>query len=56
MAHLGLRLVAATVTSFLVLALLLYMVHRLRQRRSLIMTRRTYCTSTTNYCHMNQKD
>ncbi|CAH1801820.1 unnamed protein product [Owenia fusiformis] len=37
---LGLRLVASTVTSFLVLALLLFMVHRLRQRRMLVMMRR----------------
>ncbi|XP_069135221.1 uncharacterized protein [Argopecten irradians] len=37
---LGLRLVASTVTSFLVLALLLFMVHRLRQRRLMIAMRR----------------
>ena len=40
-ANLGLKLVASTVTSFLILALLLFMVHRLRQRRLLIMMRRT---------------
>uniref|UniRef100_T1IM06 VWFC domain-containing protein n=1 Tax=Strigamia maritima TaxID=126957 RepID=T1IM06_STRMM len=39
-ANLGLRLVASTVTSFLVLALLLFMIHRLRQRRLLLMIRR----------------
>ncbi|XP_046380538.1 uncharacterized protein LOC124151893 [Haliotis rufescens] len=38
--NLGLRLVASTVTSFLVLALLLFMVHRLRQRRLLLAMRR----------------
>lgn len=38
--NLGLRLVASTVTSFLILALLLFMVHRLRQRRLLLMIRR----------------
>ncbi|XP_060067169.1 uncharacterized protein LOC132547395 [Ylistrum balloti] len=37
---LGLRLVASTVTSFLVLALLLFMVHRLRQRRLMMAMRR----------------
>ncbi|XP_036355399.1 serine-rich adhesin for platelets-like [Octopus sinensis] len=36
----GLRLAASTVTSFLVLALLLFMVHRLCQRRHLIQMRR----------------
>ena len=41
-ANLGLRLVASTVTSFLILALLLFMVHRLRQRRMLIMMRRKF--------------
>lgn len=35
MTTLGLRLVASTITSFLVLALLLFMGHRLRQRRLL---------------------
>lgn len=38
--NLGLRLVASTVTSFLILALLLFMIHRLRQRRLLLMIRR----------------
>ncbi|XP_074597321.1 uncharacterized protein LOC141852274 [Brevipalpus obovatus] len=37
---LGLRLIASTVTSFLILALLLFMMHRLRQRRLLLMIRR----------------
>ncbi|KAK3084161.1 hypothetical protein FSP39_009242 [Pinctada imbricata] len=37
---LGLRLVASTVTSFLVLALLLFMIHRLRQKRLLVAMRR----------------
>lgn len=37
---LGLRLIASTVTSLLILALLLFMIHRLRQRRLLIMMRR----------------
>ena len=41
-ANLGLRLVASTVTSILILALLLFMVHRLRQRRLLIMMRRMF--------------
>jgi hypothetical protein len=41
-ANLPLRLVASTVTSFLILALLLFMIHRLRQRRTLIMLRRMY--------------
>lgn len=40
--NLGLRLVASTVTSFLILALLLFMIHRLRQRRLLLMIRRKY--------------
>lgn len=39
-ADLGLRLVASTVTSLLILALLLFMIHRLRQRRMLVMMRR----------------
>ncbi|KAL5015864.1 hypothetical protein ScPMuIL_005453 [Solemya velum] len=39
-ANLGLRLVATTVTCFLVLALLLFMVHRIRQKRILIAMRR----------------
>ncbi|OWF53886.1 uncharacterized protein LOC110445825 [Mizuhopecten yessoensis] len=47
---LGLRLVASTVTSFLVLALLLFMVHRLRQRR-LMMAMRRYQDS-----HLEQMD
>nr|KAG5713190.1 hypothetical protein BaRGS_007717 [Batillaria attramentaria] len=38
--NLSLRLVASTVTSFLVLALLLFMVHRLRQRRLMMAMRR----------------
>lgn len=38
--NLGLRLVASTVTSFLILALLLFMIHRLRKRRLLVMIRR----------------
>ncbi|GAB6030168.1 Integral membrane protein dgcr2/IDD [Chamberlinius hualienensis] len=38
--NVGLRLVASTITSFLVLALLLFMIHRLRQRRLLLMIRR----------------
>ena len=38
--NLSLRLVASTVTSFLVLALLLFMVHRLRQRRLMLAMRR----------------
>ncbi|KAH9503870.1 hypothetical protein Btru_064038 [Bulinus truncatus] len=38
--NLSLRLIASTVTSFLVLALLLFMVHRLRQRRLLQAMRR----------------
>lgn len=37
--NLGLRLVAGTVTSFLILALLLFMIHRLRKRRLLVMIR-----------------
>lgn len=37
---LGLRLVASTITSFLILALLLFLIHRLRQRRLLLMLRR----------------
>ncbi|XP_054155522.1 integral membrane protein DGCR2/IDD-like isoform X2 [Oppia nitens] len=37
---LGLRLIASTITSFLILALLLFMIHRLRQRRLLLMIRR----------------
>ncbi|ELU04104.1 hypothetical protein CAPTEDRAFT_187559 [Capitella teleta] len=37
---LGLRLIASTVTSVLILALLLFMIYRLRQRRLLIMMRR----------------
>ncbi|CAL1543642.1 unnamed protein product, partial [Lymnaea stagnalis] len=37
--NLSLRLIASTVTSFLVLALLLFMVHRLRQRRLLLAMR-----------------
>lgn len=36
----GLRLIASTITSFLILALLLFMIHRLRQRRLLLMIRR----------------
>ena len=40
--NLSLRLVASTVTSFLVLALLLFMVHRLRQRRLMLAMRREY--------------
>ncbi|XP_061163064.1 hybrid signal transduction histidine kinase A-like [Saccostrea echinata] len=40
MTTLGLRLVASTITSFLVLALLLFMGHRLRQRRLLQAMRR----------------
>ncbi|OTF76168.1 hypothetical protein BLA29_009971, partial [Euroglyphus maynei] len=38
--NLGLRLITSTVTSFLILALLLFMIHRLRQRRLLMMIRR----------------
>lgn len=38
--NLGLRLIASTITSFLILALLLFMIHRLRQRRLLLMIRR----------------
>lgn len=38
---LGLRLVASTVTTFLILALLLFLIHRFRQRR-LLMTLRRY--------------
>ncbi|XP_059141141.1 uncharacterized protein LOC131928975 [Physella acuta] len=38
--NLSLRLIASTVTSLLVLALLLFMVHRLRQRRLLLAMRR----------------
>ena len=38
--NLGLRLITSTVTSFLILALLLFMIHRLRQRRLLVMIRR----------------
>ena len=45
-ANLGLRLVASTVTSFLILALLLFMIHRLRQKRLLIMMRREYARDT----------
>ena len=41
-ASLSLRLVASSVTTMLILALLLFMVHRLRQRRILIMLRRKY--------------
>lgn len=37
---LGLRLIASTVVSFLVLALLLFLIHRLRQRRLLLVIRR----------------
>ncbi|KAK3587640.1 hypothetical protein CHS0354_032847 [Potamilus streckersoni] len=37
---LGLRLVASTVTTFLILALLLFLIHRLRQRRLLMALRR----------------
>ena len=37
---LGLRLVASTVTTFLILALLLFLIHRFRQRR-LLMTLRS---------------
>ncbi|XP_060578191.1 uncharacterized protein LOC132735268 isoform X2 [Ruditapes philippinarum] len=37
---LGLRLVASTVTTFLILALLLFLIHRFRQRRLLITLRR----------------
>lgn len=40
--NLGLRLIASTITSFLILALLLFMIHRLRQRRLLLMIRRMY--------------
>lgn len=40
-ADLGLRLVASTVTTFLILALLLFLIHRFRQRR-LLMTLRRY--------------
>ncbi|GFS09873.1 integral membrane protein dgcr2/idd [Elysia marginata] len=38
--NLSLRLIASTVTSFLVLALLLFLVHRVRQRRLLLSMRR----------------
>ncbi|XP_052248206.1 uncharacterized protein LOC127856171 isoform X2 [Dreissena polymorpha] len=38
---LGLRLVASTITTFLILALLLFLIHRFRQRR-LLMTLRRY--------------
>ncbi|KAL4223125.1 hypothetical protein ACF0H5_016598 [Mactra antiquata] len=41
MTDLGLRLVASTVTTFLILALLLFLIHRFRQRR-LLMTLRRY--------------
>ncbi|XP_065303927.1 uncharacterized protein [Dermacentor albipictus] len=37
---LGLRMVASTVASFLIVALLLFMIHRLRKRRLLVMLRR----------------
>lgn len=37
---LGLRMVASTVASFLIVALLLFMIHRLRKRRLLVMIRR----------------
>ncbi|GFO41210.1 integral membrane protein dgcr2/idd [Plakobranchus ocellatus] len=43
--NLSLRLIASTVTSFLVLALLLFMVHRLRQRRLLLAMRRFEASS-----------
>ena len=39
-ATLGVRLVASTITSLLILSLLLFMIHRLRQRRLLITLRR----------------
>ncbi|XP_074640187.1 uncharacterized protein LOC141898258, partial [Tubulanus polymorphus] len=38
--NIGLRLVASTVTSFLILALLLFMIHRVRRRRMLFTMRR----------------
>ncbi|XP_052800120.1 uncharacterized protein DDB_G0283357-like isoform X2 [Mya arenaria] len=40
MTDLGLRLVASTVTTFLILALLLFLIHRFRQRRLLLTLRR----------------
>ncbi|XP_035211180.1 uncharacterized protein LOC118185442 isoform X2 [Stegodyphus dumicola] len=46
--NLGLRLVASTVTSFLILALLLFMIHRLRQRRLLLMIRRFHARRMDN--------
>ncbi len=51
-ANLGLKLVASTVTSFLFLALFLFMVHRLRQRRQLIMMRREAPLSLSNTCSL----
>ena len=50
-ANLGLRLVASTVTSFLILALLLFMIHRLRQKRLLIMMRREYARLVHRHTH-----
>lgn len=46
--NVGLRLIASTVTSFLILALLLFMVHRLRQRRILIMMQMQRMTEDSN--------
>ncbi|XP_023214974.1 uncharacterized protein LOC111617874 [Centruroides sculpturatus] len=46
--NLGLRLVASTVTSFLILALLLFMIHRLHQRRLLLMIRRFHARRVDN--------
>lgn len=46
--NLGLRLVASTVTSFLILALLLFMIHRLHQKRLLLMIRRFHARRVDN--------
>ena len=42
MTDLGLRLAASTVTTFLILALLLFLLHRLRQKRLRMALRRMY--------------
>ncbi|XP_013421777.1 uncharacterized protein LOC106181823 [Lingula anatina] len=48
-ADLGLRLAASTLTSILILALLLFMIHRLRKRRMLVMMRRLNSPSSERH-------
>lgn len=52
--NLGLRLVASAVTSFLILALLLFMIHRLRQRRLLLVIRRLNAHRLDSVSHGGQ--